>query len=427
MLSAGPRRVTILTVGCKLNQADTEALRAALESAGHDVSIDQAAAEVCIVNTCTVTAEADRDSRRLLRRLRRENPSALVIAVGCYAETDARALEALAEVDWALGRAELTDLPFALLMGRRPGADPPHAGVLAPRPAHTEHARARLVIQDGCDRFCTYCKVPLARGRERSLPAEDVLRSLRELAERAYAEIVLVGCNVGAWGRTLPGRPGLASLLRDAAKLGLPRLRLGSIEPEYLTDDLVEVVASSRGRICPHLHVPLQSGSPAVLRAMGRSDELDELSRRVEALRSRVGLLALGLDVLVGFPTEGEEDFEATLECVRRLRPSRLHVFPYSPRPGTEAVALGDPVPRAEKKRRVHALLEIGKALEREFLEEHVGREAGVAIERRDGRGTARGTTETYVQAEVAGAPELALVAARVTGVREGVLVAEAV
>ncbi len=424
----GAQRVALLTVGCKLNQADSESLRAALERAGHTVLTDEAAADVCIVNSCTVTAEADRDSRRLLRRLRRAHPSALVVAVGCYAETDAATLEGLEEVDWALARVELADLPQALLEGRRPSATPTPPGLLPARPAHTAHARARLVLQDGCDRFCAYCKVPLARGRERSLPRDDALSALRALEGGGFAEVVLVGCNLGGWGRTLPGAPTLAALLREALTLDLPRLRLGSIEPDWLTDELCEVVASSGGRICPHLHIPLQSGSPAVLGAMGRGEAIEPLLERIADLRGRVGLLAVGLDLLVGFPTESEADFAATVEVVRRLEPSRLHVFPYSPRPGTAAVALGDPIARPEKKRRVHTLLDLGAELEARFLAAHVGRQVAFVVEGDQREGLIHGTTETYLRAETpwAGPGAPPLVRGVVTDVREGTLLVAA-
>lgn len=393
-------RVAILTVGCKLNRSDSDALRAALSEAGHVLVEDPADAEAAIVNTCTVTSEADRDDRQLLRRARRANPGALVVAVGCYAETDAALLESMPEVDWALRRDEVADLPEALREGRRPRSRELPA-TLAPRRAESIRARPQLAIQDGCDCRCRYCKVSLARGPERSLPRADALRGLRELAEAGAGEVVVVGCNLGAWGRGLAGAESLSDLLREALTLPLPRIRLGSIEPRWLTEELCDLIADSGGRICPHLHVPVQSGSARILAEMGRPDDIEPLVERVARLRRRLGLLALGVDLLVGYPGETDDDFARTLELVERLAPTRIHAFPFSPRPGTVAAELPDSVPRAVKRERVGALVAESTERGARFLLAHLGEPVAMLVERRDGE-WALGTTATYVAARAA-------------------------
>ncbi len=373
------RRIAIATVGCKLNQAETECLAAALTEAGHRVVEWSAPADVFIVNTCTVTAKADGDSRARLRQARRRSPEALVIVLGCYAETDADALEDLPDVDWVVRRAELHDLPAALAENRRPEGAAAPEGWMPPRPTLSNRTRVRLILQDGCERFCSYCKVPFARGPERSVPVESALEELRRLAATGAPEIVLVGCNLGAYGRTLDRLASLAEFLRRALDLDLPRLRLGSIEPDLLTDELCATIADAGDRICPHLHIPLQSASASVLAAMGRDTDTGTLLERVEGLRARRGRFAVGLDLLVGFPCESEEDHASTLAFVREVRPSRLHVFPFSPREGTRAAALGDPVALVEKRRRAAELRALGESLATSFAREHLGQTVAVA------------------------------------------------
>jgi len=417
-------QVAITTVGCKLNQADSDWIRFCLERSGHSV-VDGPTADAHIINTCTVTSRADHDSRRLARRARRESPAALVVVVGCLAETDAEALAAMPEVDWVVAKEDLPLLCHALSEGQAPvpsgGAAP---GPLAPRPTIPSRARPQLIVQDGCDRRCAYCKVPLARGPQRSLPVAQVVEQARALAERGANEIVVVACNLGAYGEDLRPRRSLADLLSRLLDEPLPRLRLTSVEPDTLTPDLVRIVASAGERICPHVHIPVQSGSPDVLRAMGRAPDLERVEEAVADLRQARGLVGVGLDLLVGYPTGDEHEFEATAALVERLRPSRLHVFSFSPRQGTPAYALGDPVGGLEKKRRVRKLLELGEPMTAEFLCAHVGERVDVVIDRVDADGSVQGVTATYARARVrsTGACSGALVTARAASVEGGVL-----
>ncbi len=397
-------RIAYTTIGCKLNQADTDGLRHALERWGHPTCDDPQACDAHIINTCTVTARADRDCRKAIRRAKRYAPSALIVVVGCLAETDEPALRAMPEVDWVVRRGRLDGLAAALESGEEPRGDG-GVGPLAPRPLPSGRARAQLVIQDGCDRFCSYCKVPLARGRQRSLPLADVVAGCRALAEEGYREIVLVGCNLGAWGED-SGEGTLGGLVGRLLAEDLPRLRLSSIEPDSLTDELTAALLAAGERVCPALHIAQQSGSPAVLHAMGRSPDVEGLERRLATLRAAMPLYGVGYDLLVGFPDEGPEAFEETVVLVEATRPSNLHVFPYSPREGAAAWERGDPIPAAEKKRRVARLIALGDRLRAEILEGHVGRRVEVVVDRLEAGGFS-GLTGEYLRARGEGEARL--------------------
>lgn len=389
-------RVALTTIGCKLNQADSDHLRRLLQKEGHVAVEDAHGCDVHVINTCTVTSRADRDCRKAIRRARRAAPGALVVVVGCLAETAEAALRAMPDVDWVVHRGAWDALAGALRLGVEPrGVD--ESTRFMPREVGSARARAQLVVQDGCDRHCAYCKVPLARGSQRSLVACQVIRECQALAARGYREVVLVGCNLGAWGEDT-GEGTLAGLLGQLLDHDLPRLRLSSIEPDSVTDELVGVLRKGAERICPALHIAQQSGSPEVLEGMGRTPDVAGLEAHIERLRQAVPHYGIGYDLLAGFPGEGPEEFEETVAFVERTRPSNLHVFPYSPREGTAAWALGDPIPAAEKRRRVRYLIELGQRLRAEALRSHLGVPAEVVVDRVQ-PGSFSGLTGTYLRA----------------------------
>jgi len=361
-----PRRTwRIVTLGCKLNQFDSAAVAGRLGGAASRAAEGEAA-DLVLLNSCTVTHRADREARRLLRALRRDNPRATVVVMGCAAKRDAQMFRDMPEVDAVLGPAAEVEAFLSEWDGAAGEA-------CAATPWFAERTRAFLKVQEGCDLRCSYCIVPSVRGPSKSVPAEEALTGLHGLLAAGYKEIVLTGINTGDWGRDLPGRRRLPDLL--AALLEVPgdfRLRLNSVEPRRVTERLLRQMASSEGRLCRHLQVPLQSGSDAVLRAMKRNYRAPFYRKVLESAAETVPGIGLGADVLVGFPGETRENFAETLRVIEESPLAFVHAFGYSPRPGTLAAQLGE-LPAAEVKARVHEVVELGHEKARRFAESQAG------------------------------------------------------
>ena len=379
----------IVTLGCKLNQADSIALGARLRlmgferARGHGDGRPERGADVVIINTCTVTANADREARQIARRLRGANPNALVIATGCYAERDPAGLSAVPGVDHVVPLAkQLERVPVlaAEAFGLDPHAPAPGLGRFGategcdPDLGPGDRTRALLKVQDGCNLRCSYCVIPSVRGDSRSVPPETVLTRIGLLIEAGFREIVFTGVNTGDYGRDLDPPMRLHQLLRRAIEVeGLGRLRLNSLEPKTVTTELIELLAGCGGRVAPHLQIPLQSGCDAVLARMRRPYRTADYARLVETLRRDVPGIALGADVIVGFPGETDEEFEATRRFIESSPLNYLHVFSYSPRPGTAAASLPGHVPAAVVKWRSARLRRIGEELSLRFRRAFVG------------------------------------------------------
>lgn len=401
------KTVAFHTVGCKLNQYETNDIERQFADRGWQVVAFGDPADVTVVNTCTVTGRSDQRCRAALRKARRASPGGTVVAAGCYAEAQPAAVGDLAEVDLVLGNRGKAAVFEHLDEAGRPRAGRAAVGPQAtgaPAPfvpirAFSGHTRAFVKIQDGCDARCAYCIVPQARGGNRSLPAAEVLAQVGALVEAGYAEVVLTGVHLGTWGRDLAPRDSLAGLLaRVVALPGLGRLRLSSIEPTEFTPELLELLASSPA-ICPHLHVPLQSGAASVLRAMGRPYGPAQFTALVARLTATLPDPGIGADVIAGFPGERGEEFQETAALIESLPLTYLHVFPYSPRPGTTAAAMDGQVPPPERERRAALLREIGRAKAAAFRERHVGRTVRALIEGRPGR--AHALTGNYLKIAV--------------------------
>ncbi|MEW6486407.1 MAG: tRNA (N(6)-L-threonylcarbamoyladenosine(37)-C(2))-methylthiotransferase MtaB [Thermodesulfobacteriota bacterium] len=368
-------RISVLTLGCKVNQYESRALEESLEARGHSLVPFGEPADAVVVNTCTVTHRSDRDARALIRRARREVPGARLLVTGCYAQVDPRALAVLG-VDAVVGNGEKGAIP-ELLESRAEGVRVGESAALrelAPAPVgrFAGRARAYLKVQDGCACFCAYCIVPFARGPSRSLPLAEVRSGLARLGAGGHREAVLTGVHLGLWGRDLAPPEPFGALLDAAEVSGLARVRLSSLEPGELTAEVVARLGASRV-LCPHLHVPLQSGSDRVLAAMGRPYTAGQFRERVEAAREAVPELCLGLDVIVGFPGETDADFGQTERLLEELPLAYLHVFPFSPRRGTRAWDLGDRVPPPVAAERSRRLRELSRKKRRAFERTHVG------------------------------------------------------
>lgn len=410
----------IVTLGCKVNQAESEALGQALQGAGRQPASDREPADLCVVNTCAVTQRAAMQSRQALRRVIHENPGACVVATGCYAQTDPDALAAIAGLDHIVGRtgkAGLAELACSGQLGKcgRPrrmlshpaGAETAFAA--APPALSESRTRPFLKIQDGCSAFCAYCIVPYARGPSRSLPVRHALESISALSAAGVHEVVLTGIHLGCYGRDLDPPTSLLALLQVIRDLpGAIRVRLSSIEPLELSAEILELVAAS-GRFCRHLHVPLQSGDSPTLARMGRPYSAEMFAGLVEKIHRFMPDAAIGTDLLVGFPGESAAAFEATCALIERLPLSYLHVFPFSAREGTAAFKLPDRVPAETIKRRCRQLRQIGHEKRRRFYRAFIGERLKVVVEtRRDPEsGLLKGVSSNYLPILFAGPDEL--------------------
>jgi threonylcarbamoyladenosine tRNA methylthiotransferase MtaB len=420
-----PVTVSVSTLGCRLNQVESQELVGLLECHGFRAVGDDEPAQVYVVNTCTVTGRADFSDRQLIRRVTREHPGALMVVTGCYAQTDPQAIARLSGVDLVVGNQEkyrlpelLTDLvkrrkPEVMVSDIRNARDVP----VAPFGRVSGRSRASVKIQDGCQHRCAFCIVPTARGASRSQDPKVLLDQVETLVDAGYHEITLTGVDIGHYGWDMIPRTTLAALVRRLAEVhGLRWLRLSSVLPAYVTPELKEVI-TSLPVVVPHLHLPLQSGSDRVLRLMRRPYNTRMYRRLVEDLAGAIPSLGLGTDVIVGHPGEREEDFGATLDLVRALPFSYLHVFAYSDRKGTEAARLPERVPPPTIQERSRALRALGRAKSLAFRREMIGQQRDVLVlTARDRRtGLLSGLTSNYVEVLFDGPDELARRFARVT------------
>jgi len=385
-------KVYLRSLGCRLNQSEVDDLARRFAAAGHVVVCDPAQADVCIVNTCAVTAEAERKSRHLLRALHRASPAARIAAVGCAATFAPEELAALPGVAWVVpndGKERVVEWVGG--DGRPPEGG---GGAIAPGGLRT---RAFVKVQEGCDDHCTYCITRLLRGPARSRPLDEVIARVRALVAAGYREAVLTGVNLGSYGRDLGMGQGLRRLVEAIlSDTDLARLRLSSLEPWDLEEGFFGLWADPR--LCPHLHLPLQSGCDGTLRRMGRRVTTRQYARLVEAARAAIPDLALTTDVMVGFPGEDEAAFAESLAFVERMGFARLHVFPFSPRPGTPAAGMADQVPRPVRRERARRMRELGARLAERFRRRFVGREREVLWERRRADGLWYGLTDNYLR-----------------------------
>jgi threonylcarbamoyladenosine tRNA methylthiotransferase MtaB len=420
--------------GCRATQADAAAIERQLLDRGFGRAEAARCASVVVVSTCTVTASADAQARQAIRHFHRENPSARILVTGCYAQ---RAPEELAQVEgvtWVVGNSHLLEIPR--LLDETPFAEPPAKGFfplerLAGDPLSLERGPAKILtgnifeqntvlispargdeggrtrpvlkIQDGCNNRCAYCVIPFVRGRSRSLPPAQVLAEIRRLADAGAKEVVLSGINLGSYGRDLVPRVELCELLRRVLEeTSLERLRLSSIEPMDVSQELVDLVAST-GRLAQHFHIPLQSGSDRILAAMRRWYRAAHYARRVELVGERLPNAAVGADMIVGFPGETDADHRATVELVARLPFTYLHVFAFSKRPGTEAARMAGEVPAAVVKARSRELRALAAEKKAKFQSSQVGTfQRALTLDRR-GDGWTEAITGNYLSVRVLG------------------------
>ena len=399
-------KVSFHTLGCKLNFSETSTIAREFIEGGHERTERVEEADVCVVNTCSVTEHADKKCRNLIRRLHKLNPSAIIAVTGCYAQLKPHEIAAIEGVDIVLSNNDKGDL-FRKVA---------ELGVKGERQEVTsctteeitrffaafssgDRTRAFLKVQDGCDYCCSYCTIHNARGSSRNMPIADLVREAEAIATGGQTEIVITGVNTGDFGRTTG--ESFADLLRALDKVeGIERYRISSIEPNLLTDEIIDICANST-KFQPHFHIPIQSGCDRVLGAMRRRYTIAIFEGRIEAVRRAMPDAFIGIDVIVGFPGESDEEFEQTYNFLEKLAPAYLHVFPFSARANTPAAAMPNKVHDAVKTARAARLEALCERLHRSFYNRYVGTEATVLFESSPKAGQMVGFTENYIKVKM--------------------------
>lgn len=411
------RKAALHNLGCKVNAYELEAIQQMLEQQGYEIVPFAPGADIYIINTCTVTNIADRKSRQMLHKAKKMNPDAVVVACGCYVQAAGEKLEQDSAIDLVVGNNKKKEIPaileeyFREKEEGRSGSGTWVTDITHNREYETlsisrtaEHTRAFIKVQDGCNQFCTYCIIPYARGRVRSRRPEDVLEEVRRLAESGCQEVVLTGIHLSSYGVDLEEGQNLLALIRTIHAVdGIRRIRLGSLEPGIITEEFAEAIAALP-KVCPHFHLSLQSGCDTVLERMNRRYRSEEYKEKCRLLRRVYDRPALTTDVIVGFPGETEEEFEASRAFVEEVNFFETHIFKYSRREGTRAAAMPDQIPEQEKTRRSHILLELDAQRRQEYMESFLGEEKEVLLEEKvelDGKNWWVGYTREYLKAIV--------------------------
>ena len=407
----------LITLGCKVNQYDTQAMQEVMLRNGYTVVGANDPADVCIINTCTVTNAADQKARQVIRRAIRKNPDTEVLVTGCYAESDREAIESIPGVSIVFGNREKADLQKYLDIVHETREEKNRSALLQIEPVHHDavrehatfsmsvseagkHTRALIKVQDGCSAFCTYCIIPYVRGRMTSRLLTDIVQEAEQITANGYKEIVITGVHLGAYGLDIGRQTTIADILEHIHPIdGVERIRLSSIEAMNFPPDLVDRMAALP-KCMPHFHLPLQAGSDRILREMRRRYTRAEFSQLVEKLRASFPDVGITTDVMVGFPGETDTDFEASLQFVEQIGFSQLHVFRYSPRRGTPAADYTDHVPPHISAERSKAMIALGERLGADFRKRMLGKTMNVLVEdSREGTdGHLAGFTENYLR-----------------------------
>lgn len=399
------KRIAFVTLGCKLNYAETSTYERSLIKEGLEVVPWNKTADIFLVNTCTVTEHSDKKCRNIIRKLHRQNPEADIFVTGCYAELKRGEIEAIEGVRRVFGAKEKAAVVPAIVDFLKGGECCGHnVSTFFPAYSSGERTRSFLKVQDGCDYKCNYCTVPYARGESRSLRIDEVIPQAEAIAAEGVKEVVITGVNTGDFGKNT-GETFFELIKRLNDVEGIERYRISSIEPNLLTEEMVDWIASGT-KFLPHFHIPLQSGCDEVLREMGRRYDTAAFAHKIDYIRQKMERpggprVFFGIDVIVGFPGETDELFEKTYTFLKeRVRPAFIHIFPYSRRAGTPAAVRTDQVQDSVKTQRVQRLEELCEELHREFVESHKGIEEKVLFESTEKNGMMSGYTENYIRVE---------------------------
>ena len=402
-------KVGFLTLGCKVNQYETNGMIQRFKEHGYDIVEFDDKADIYIINTCTVTNMSDRKSRQFLRQAKKNNPDSVVVAVGCYVQVSKDELEQIPEIDLCLGTNDKTQIvEFVEKYIDENNKKEELDNILYDANfedfgsvTYTEKTRAVIKVQDGCDRFCSYCIIPFARGKVRSRKPESVIQEIKEIAKSGIKEVVVTGIHVASYGRDFKEDYRLIDLLEEINRIdGIERIRLGSIEPLLITEDFMERLIKLE-KVCHHFHLSLQSGCTETLKRMNRRYTAEEFEVIVERLRKYYQDVILTTDIIVGFPNESEEEFECTYEYLKKINFYKMHVFKYSPRKGTKASEMPEQIPGDIKEIRSKRLLELSDNNETRFLDSYIGKTVEVLFEECDEQGYYKGHTANYIMVKV--------------------------
>ena len=405
------KRVGFYTLGCKVNQYETNAMIQKFEEAGFEIVDFEDEADVYVINTCTVTNMSDRKSRQALRKSKEKNKNGIIVAVGCYVQVAKNELEQIPEIDLCIGTNEKKDIVQIVNNYIQNNEKEVYMDDVFKTQdysdfgniTYTEKTRAVIKVQDGCDRFCSYCIIPYARGRVRSRKKENVLNEIKSIVkEKDIKEVVITGIHVASYGRDFSEEYKLIDLLEDINKInGIERIRLGSIEPLWISEDVIERLYKNVDKFCPHFHLSLQSACTETLKRMNRRYIIEEFKDIVNRIRLYYKDAILTTDVIVGFPDESDDEFEKTVNNLKEIAFYKMHVFKYSPRKGTKAAIMKGQISGDIKEKRSKILLNMSDEFEKEYQKQYIGKEVDVLIEEQDEDGFFRGHTPNYIMVKV--------------------------
>jgi len=405
------KTVAFITLGCKVNQYETNAMSQKLIEEGYKIVEHTQKADIYIINTCTVTNMSDRKSRQMIRRAKEINPEAIIIAVGCYVQVAKKEIENIKEIDLALGNEEKVDIVKYCNEIIQKNKKEEIADVMQSRKfaefgetSYTEKTRAVIKVQDGCDRFCSYCIIPYARGRVRSREPEHIIKEIKQIANEGIKEVVITGIHIASYGKDFKKDYKLIDLLEEINKIdGIERIRLGSIEPLLITEEFVQRLVKLE-KICEQFHLSLQSGCDETLKRMNRRYTTQQFEEIVKRLRKAYDNVNLTTDIIVGFPGETEEEFAKTYKFLEKIKFYKMHIFKYSPRKGTRAEQMPQQIEPQLKEERSKKLIELSDKNEKEYNSEYVGKRVEVLWEEQKNE-IYKGHTKNYVLVEMKAKP----------------------
>ncbi len=405
------KTVAFITLGCKVNQYETNAMSQKLIEEGYKIVEHTQKADIYIINTCTVTNMSDRKSRQMIRRAKEINPEAIIIAVGCYVQIAKKEIENIKEIDLALGNEEKVDIVKYCNEIIQKNKKEEIADVMQSRKfaefgetSYTEKTRAVIKVQDGCDRFCSYCIIPYARGRVRSREPEHIIKEIKQIANEGIKEVVITGIHIASYGKDFKKDYKLIDLLEEINKIdGIERIRLGSIEPLLITEEFVQRLVKLE-KICEQFHLSLQSGCDETLKRMNRRYTTQQFEEIVKRLRKAYDNVNLTTDIIVGFPGETEEEFAKTYKFLEKIKFYKMHIFKYSPRKGTRAEQMPQQIEPQLKEERSKKLIELSDKNEKEYNSEYVGKRVEVLWEEQKNE-IYKGHTKNYVLVEMKAKP----------------------